>query len=147
MCKMRVYKIFGAIFVAVAMLFVFSSEVKAAGYSGCRTQIENTPYYDCGNFAYTYPENKEQSTKIYASDHIQRVIYAGESNGYSIFYANGFRYYNVTYDDRSKEDNNAWTMIQVNGGVVFNGAFDDSWILDESHRGFIGAGTVLGGGT
>jgi len=138
--------IYICVFLFVVVFMIDTNMVNAA-YVGCEKQIEDTDFYDCGNFVYTYPEDREHSSKLYAKDHTQRIVYAGEKDGYSVFYANGFRYYNKTYDDRSLKNNNIWSDITNAGELLFDGSFDDALLLDESHEGFFRDPYILKNGT
>ena len=143
--KIKKY-IYIAIFV-LTIFFVMDTNSANAAYVGCEKKIIGTNFYDCGNFVYTYPEDREHSSKLYAKDYTQRVVYAGEKDGYSVFYTNGLRYYNVTYDDRSSENNNIWSNIVNSGELLFDGSFEDTWLLDESHEGFFRDPYILKNGT
>lgn len=141
----KFYKIFGICFILFVMSFFCNSNEVEAGYLGCNQKIENTDYYNCGDRVYTYHGPKERSSMLLAIPGYT-IVYAGEMDGYSIFYANGLRYYNRTYDDRTSSNNNIWTTISREGKLIFSGEFDDSWIVDETHEGFYNEGDPLGDG-
>ena len=115
--------------------FIFFSSKVSATYKFCDTKIEGTTYYDCGNYIYTYYEDTRHSTIIYALDDAN-IIYVGEKEGVSIFYADGFRYYNVSYDDRESSDENLWSVLSSKGKIIYDGTFSDSKYIDDSHEGF-----------
>ena len=142
MLNKRLFKIFGVCFIVLVMNFFASSIKVNAGYVGCYKKIEGTDYYDCGSYIYTYHGPNERSSMVYAAPG-SNMVYAGESNGYSLFYAYGIRYYNRTYDDRTLENNNIWTTISRDGVLLFSGEFDDSIFVDETHEGFYKEGDVL----
>lgn len=130
----RVFKI--SIFISLlCCAFVFFTNKVSAVYRFCDDKIENTNYYDCGNYIYTYYEDTLHSSMIYSSDEDASILYAGEKDGVSIFYSNGFKYYNFSYDDRSNKDNNLWSIISHRGKVIYDGSFNDSWLIDDSHHG------------
>ena len=140
----KLFKIFSMCFILfVISIFVNSSRVEA--YVGCNYKIENTEFYDCGNYVYTYPADYSKSSMIYAMPG-NNVVYAGEREGYHLFYVNDFRYYNRTYDDRSLKNNNIWTSVSSIYGVVFSGEFKDSILLDETHEGVYNGGYSIGAG-
>ena len=141
----RFYKIFSICFILFVMSFFVNSMKVEAGYIGCSRKIENTQYYDCGDRIYTYLGPQERSSIIVTLPG-RNIVYAGEEEGYSIFYTNGFRYYNRTYDDRTSANNNIWTTISREGKMIFSGAFKDSWIVDETHEGFYDEGDPLADG-
>ena len=120
----------------VFVSFVLLQNKVEASYKFCDTRIENTNYFDCGNYVYTYPEDVLHSSMIYSLDEKASIIYAGEIDNVHVFYANGFKYYNYSYDDRSDKNNNLWSIISKRGVVVYDGSFDDSWIIDDSHSGY-----------
>lgn len=121
--------------VTFALGFIIFSNKVSAAYQFCDTPIENTSYYDCGNYIYSYYEDTRHSSIIYALEDAS-IIYAGEKEGVSVFYANGFRYYNVSYDDRESSNENLWSILSHKGTIIYNGTFNDSRILDDSHEDF-----------
>ena len=93
MCKrVSFYIVMLLSFISVS-LFVSINRVKAE-YRFCDERIEGTEYYDCGSFIYTYPENMTYSSKIISRNKNNSIIYVGEQDGVSLFYANGFKFYN-----------------------------------------------------
>ena len=108
----------------------------SAAYGNCNNPIAATNYYDCGNYIYTYYEDVDHSSIIYSSDVTSSIIYAGEEEGMSVFFASGMRFYNRSYDDRSLNNNNLWTVVTTRGKEVFNGEFKDTLLLDDSHEDF-----------
>lgn len=121
--------------VCAAFLFCLLTTSKvSAGYKYCDDKIEGTNYYNCGNFIYTYYEDTTISSIIYASKEGANIIYAGEENGVHVFYASGLKFYNRSYDDTSKNNNNLWTVVSTRGKEVFSGEFKDSWLLNDSHE-------------
>ena len=127
------YKISFILLPIIFFALLLTAKVSAA-YKYCDYKIPGTEYYDCGNYIYTYYEDAGISSIIYAKDKNASIIYAGEENGTSIFFASGLRFYNRSYDDTSKEDNDLWTIVSMRGKEVFNGSFIDSWLLDDSHE-------------
>lgn len=145
MLNKRFYRIFNICFILFVMAFFANANKVEAGYIGCSKKIENTNFYDCGDRIYTYHGPQERSSIIVTLPG-RNIVYAGEAEGYSLFYANGFRYYNRTYDDRTSANNNLWTTISREGKLIFSGEFDDSWIVDETHEGFYDEGDPLSPG-
>ena len=142
MLTKKLFKIFSVCFIVFVMNFFASSIKVDAGYVGCYQKIVGTDYYDCGSYIYTYHGPNDRSSMVYAAPG-SNMIYAGDSNGYSLFYAYGIRYYNRTYDDRTSENNNIWTTLSRDGVLLFSGEFDDSIFVDETHEGFYKEGDVL----
>lgn len=120
----------------IATSFLLSFDIVEASYKYCDKKVPNTDYYDCGNYIYTYYEDTLHSSIIYSSDEEKSILYVGEKDGVSIFYADGLRYYNRSYDDRSDDNNNLWTILSSRGEIIFDGSFDDSWIINDSHEGY-----------
>ena len=119
----------------ILLLFTNSNKVKA-GYEYCETKIENTDLYDCGKYAYTYYEAPGYSSKIKANRENASILYVGNMDGTELFYASGFRYYNVSHDDRTSADNNLWAVLSSRGRVIYSGEFKDAWQIDDSHEGY-----------
>ena len=120
----------------VVSFWCLSSFTIEAKYTYCDKKIAGTDYYDCESFAYTYYEDPINSSMIVALNDDSSILYLGKKEGIDIFYANGFRYYNVTYDDRGKDDNNVWSVISSKGITLFDGSFKDSIFIDDSHHGY-----------
>lgn len=106
-----------------------------ASYPYCDKKIENSDYYDCGRYIYSYYEDTLNSTMLFTLGDDESFLYAGKRDGVDVFYADGFKYYNVSYDDRSDSNNNRWSVISTRGKVVYNGSFSDSGLIDDGHRG------------
>lgn len=139
MCKIKIRYLLMFLLLIISSIYLNDSSKINASYQYCDTKVAGTEYYDCGSFAYTYPEDFYHSSMIVSLDSKSSILYAGEKDNIHIFYASGFRFYNVTYDDRSRSDNNIWTIITSKGSNVYNGSFDDSILIDESHRGYVNA--------
>lgn len=120
----------------VALFFTCFDKVEA--YQYCEEKIENTNYYNCGNYVYTYPEDVNNSSIVYTLDSNVNFIYAYSDEETSVFYTNYFKLLNRSYDDQSSKNNNIWTIIYHHGKLVFSGEFKDSWLIDDSHSGYTG---------
>ena len=121
------------------LFFIFyscSSCLVSATYKYCDKLVYGTSFYDCGSMIYTYVDDLEHSSIVYSVESNQSILYAGKIEGIDIFFAKGIRFYNISYDDRSKANNNLWTNISSRGSMIYNGAFDDSWLIDDSHKGY-----------
>lgn len=125
------------ILVSFISVFILTNINKVeADYSYCDRKIEDTQYYDCGNYVYTYPEDIIHSSKLISLNEKESIIYVGEIEGVSVFFAKGFKFYNVSFDDRSNTNNNIWSVLKSRGKNLFDGSFNDSWLIDESHQGY-----------
>lgn len=135
------------IFILFASLFVASIQGKnvKAGYEDtCNIDVIETKYnsyYKCGdNIIYLLPGNKNSSYVIAAKDfnNEKQILYAGVQDGLDTFYTTRFRLYSVVHDNRAlfHSDENMWVDLSINGVVVYDGAFKDSALVDNSRASF-----------
>jgi len=135
MLSKKLIKYFSIFFFFALSMIVVTKQIGASDYKKyCFNKIEGTDLYDCGNIIYTYYEDKEHSSYIVSLDS-SSILYAGEKDGMDIFYANSIQYNNVSYDDRSRDNNNLWSIITSKGKMVFDGSFKDTFV-DDSHSGY-----------
>lgn len=131
---------------SVLFFFLISTPVEA-GYSEVCVNGEilaqDSTYKKCGrNIIYLYEEDKKHSSYIISNKEYgskDQILYAGVVDGLDTFYASRFDFYSVVYDDRGlfTSSENMWADIAINGETVYDGAFKDNTLIDNSFEGFL----------
>lgn len=95
-------------------------------------------YYTCDRQVYLNKSNKDNSSYILGDRGFKitpgKVMYAGEIDGYHTFYATGFHYYSIVYDDGAFSNNDMYSDLTFEGVVVYTGQFSDNILVDQSGR-------------
>ena len=67
------------------------------------------------------------------------IIYAGVIDGVDTFYSGGFYYYGIVYDETNifSSGNDSWSDIILNGVLIYDGAFDDNFFINQSKKEFV----------
>ena len=91
----------------VLFFFAFGNNVKASYDSVCNKGeivAKQSTYKKCGTgILYLYEEDKSNSSYLVSNKNYgskDQVLYAGIVDGLDTFYAAGFDFYSVVYDDR-----------------------------------------------
>lgn len=128
----------------LGFLFLFllfdNSAVKGVDYKEvCKQTITAGvgEYRQChDNYIYLI-DDKDKSSHITSTLKLntdEQILYVGKIDGIDTFYTLSFQFFGVIYDERalSKSDMNYWADISFNGVVVYDGAFEDTWLIDQS---------------
>lgn len=134
----RISSIF--IIVCFIMFFFDQRNAKAINYDRVCSEIieaEKSLYRKCGdNYIYLMDDKVNSSHFVSTLEMFtdNQILYAGKVDGIDTFYSTGFYYFSVIYDNRkSGETNyNYWSDIVLNGSVIYDGEFEDTWLIDQS---------------
>lgn len=138
----------GNVFIVVLFVFcfLFVGDVVKADYKETCSDIsvfsDNGKYRRCGtNIIYLYENDKKHSSYIISNNEYgseDELLYAGLVEGVHTFYGYRFSVYTVVYDAREwfSSDENMWMDMTLNNVVVYNGKFEDNYLVDESSERF-----------